>query len=205
VQTVAQLVGVRRLRRLLLDLGVDAVHYHLYASALAGRLATLRTRIVRVHTVAGPLYLENRLIRHVERLMCQLDDVLIASTGDIRDRYLALGTSARRSRELPYGIDLDRFSPAPAELRRSARADLGLSESEFVAVCVAYFYPPKLLVHRGQGIKGHETLLRAWAAYRLTGGTGTLLLVGGGHGARGDAYRASVQAWARGLPGADSV
>ena len=52
-----------RLRRQIRALRPDVVHYHLYASALAARLSTLGLRLGRVHMVAGPLYLESRVIR----------------------------------------------------------------------------------------------------------------------------------------------
>ncbi|EIV93297.1 glycosyltransferase [Frankia sp. QA3] len=200
-----QLVGIVRLRARLRELGVDVVHYHLYASALAARLATLGTRITRVHMVAGPLYLDNTLIRRVERVLCRLDHLLIASSADIRQRYAALGLPAHRMRTLSYGVDLERFTPADDERRRAARAELGLAEDEFVAVCVAYFYPPKRLVHPGQGVKGHEVLLAAWARFAERGGRGTLILLGGGYGEAGESYRERVRAWAARLPGADRV
>ncbi len=201
----AQLVGILRLRARLRELGVDIVHYHLYASALAVRLATLGTRITRVYMVAGPLYLDNTLIRRAERVLCRLDHLLIASSADIRRRYAALGLPAHRMRTLSYGVDLERFSPADDERRRAARAELGLGEDEFVAVCVAYFYPPKRLVHPGQGVKGHEVLLAAWARFAERGGRGTLILLGGGYGEAGESYREQVRAWAARLPGADRV
>ncbi|WP_256789231.1 glycosyltransferase [Frankia sp. AvcI1] len=201
----AQIVGIVRLRARLRELGVDVVHYHLYASALAVRLATLGTRITRVYMVAGPLYLDNTPIRWAERVLCRLDHLLIASSADIRGRYAALGLPAHRMRTLSYGVDLERFSPADDERRRAARAQLDLGEDEFVAVCVAYFYPPKRLVHPGQGVKGHEVLLAAWARFAERGGRGTLILLGGGYGEAGERYREQVRAWAARLPGNEWV
>ncbi|MCL9797169.1 glycosyltransferase, partial [Frankia sp. AgKG'84/4] len=202
---LAQLVGVRRLRTLLRALDVDVVHYHLYASALAARLATLGTRITRVHMVAGPLYLDNGLIRRVERVLCRLDHMLIASSGDIAARYAALGVPAHRLRTLSYGVDLARFTPADEQRRARARAEFDLPADEFVAVCVAYFYPPKRLVRPGQGVKGHEVLLAAWARFVERGGEGTLILLGGGYGEAGEQYRDRLRAWSATLPGADRI
>ncbi|WP_261568587.1 glycosyltransferase [Frankia gtarii] len=200
-----QLVGIVRLRARLRELGVDVVHYHLYASALAVRFATLGTRITRVYMVAGPLYLDNALIRRAERVLCRLDHLVIASSADIRRRYAALGLPAHRLRTLSYGVDLERFVPVDDERRREARTELGLAKDEFVAVCVAYFYPPKRLVRPGQGVKGHEVLLAAWARFAEGGGRGTLILLGGGYGEAGESYREQVRAWAARLPGADRV
>ncbi|HJP65994.1 MAG TPA: glycosyltransferase, partial [Actinomycetota bacterium] len=44
-------LGLLRLRRLLRTLSPDVLHYHLYASALATRLASLGFGIPRVHMV----------------------------------------------------------------------------------------------------------------------------------------------------------
>ncbi len=202
---LAQLAGIRRLRTLLRALDVDVVHYHLYASALAARLATLGTRITRVHMVAGPLYLDNGLIRRVERVLCRLDHMLIASSGDIAARYTALGVPAHRLRTLSYGVDLARFTRADEKRRTRARAEFDLPADEFVAVCVAYFYPPKRLVRPGQGVKGHEVLLAAWARFVERGGEGTLILLGGGYGEAGEQYRDRLRAWSATLPGADRI
>ncbi|MCK9878968.1 glycosyltransferase [Frankia sp. Ag45/Mut15] len=201
----AQLAAVGRLRATLRELGVDVVHYHLYASALAARLATVGTPITRVHMVAGPLYLDNTLIRRAERVLCRLDHLLIASTGDIRDRYAALGLPEHRIRTLPHGIDLDHFSPASPRQRRAARADLGFGADELVAVCVAYFYPPKRMVHPGRGVKGHEVLLEAWSRFTEQGGRGTLVLLGSGYGEAGERYREQLRAAWAARPGADRV
>ncbi|WP_391530455.1 glycosyltransferase, partial [Candidatus Frankia nodulisporulans] len=201
----AQLAAVGRLRTTLRDLDVDVVHYHLYASALVARLATLGTPITRVHMVAGPLYLDNTLIRRAERVLCRLDHMLIASSADIRNRYRALGLPAHRIRTYPYGVDLDHFSPASPERRRAARTDLGFDADEFVAVCVAYFYPPKRLVHPGRGVKGHEDLLEAWSRFVERGGRGTLILLGGGYGEAGEHYRDQLRATWASRPGADQI
>ena len=44
----------------------------------------------------------------------------------------------------------------------------------------------------GRSVKGHEVALEAWAEFRRQGGEGTLLLVGGGFGEAGDAYRRAL-------------
>ncbi|WP_198144241.1 glycosyltransferase [Parafrankia sp. EUN1f] len=204
-----QAAGVWQLRTLLRELDPDVLHYHLYASAVLARLASLgrgpSRRPARVHMVAGPLYLENRLIELVERWFARADDLVVCSSGHLRERYLALGVRPDRLPTASYGVDLVSFVPPGAAARAKARAELGLDPSAFVAVCVAYFYPPKRLVHRGQGIKGHEVLLEAWSRFASRSGPATLVLVGGGHGPGGEAYRDRLRSWAAGLPGAASV
>ena len=199
--TVATLRGVWELRKLLRRLRPDAVQYHLYASALAARLSTLGLPVRRIHSVAGPLYLESPLIHPVERLLWRLDDVIICGTQFTSTCYAALGCPAARRPVATYGVNTDHFAPPtdaalapggralPTNRRAKARADLGIAQDAFVVVMVAYVYPPRRLVHRGRGIKGHDVLLEAWRAFRRHRPQAHLLLVGGGYGPAGEAHR----------------
>ncbi|MCK9903257.1 hypothetical protein CC117_00840 [Parafrankia colletiae] len=204
-----QAVSVWRLRGLLRALDPDVLHYHLYAAAVLSRLASLgrgpTRRPARVHMVPGPLYLENPLIEMVERRFVRADDLVVCSSGHIRERYLDLGVPPERLPTASYGVDLSSFAPSGDDAKAKARAELGLDPSALVVVCVAYFYPPKWLVHRGRGIKGHDALLQAWSRFREHSGPATLVLVGGGHGSGGEAYRDYLRAQAAGLPSAGSV
>lgn len=184
--SIAQLL---RLRRLLKRLSPDVVNYHLYASALAARAATFGLPVRRAHMVAGPLYLDSRLIRWVERVLVRLDDVLIAGSDHTADRYLALGKRPSQVVSIPYGVDTERFRPATDAQRASARAELGLQSSDILFVMVAYTYAPKRLVHQGLGIKGHDVLLDAWQTVRTTNPRCRLLIVGGGFDAAGESHR----------------
>ncbi|MFI7210103.1 glycosyltransferase [Micromonospora maritima] len=203
----ATLRGLWRLRRLLRRLRPDVLHYHLYASALAARLATPGLPLRRVHMVAGPLFLESPLIRPLERLLWRLDHVTICGTGHTSRLYGALGCPADRRPVATYGVDPDHFAPdrptdrahlgghgaadvrTRAERRAKSRADLGIDAESFLAVMVAYVYPPKRLAHRGQAIKGHAVLLAAWRAFHARHPDSHLLLVGGGWTAAGEAHR----------------
>ncbi|HEV2088109.1 MAG TPA: glycosyltransferase, partial [Cryptosporangiaceae bacterium] len=114
--------GLLRLRRQITELAPDVVHYHLYASALAARLATLGTGVPRVHMVAGPLYLESPLIRAAERLLVRLDTVTVAGSAHTAALYRGLGVPSDRASTVPYGVDVDEFSPPCAATRAAARA-----------------------------------------------------------------------------------
>jgi glycosyltransferase involved in cell wall biosynthesis len=185
----ATLRGLWRLRRQLAALTPDVVHYHLYASALAARLATLAQPVARVHMVAGPLYLDSRLIRWCERLLARLDHVTIGGSEHTALRYRALGLSAARTPAIPYGVDTTEFSPAGPAARAAARHRLGLAPETFVAIMVAYVYAPKRRLHAGVGIKGHHTLLAAWQRFHAEHPDSHLILLGAGFDAAGEAYR----------------
>ncbi|MFD6634449.1 glycosyltransferase family 4 protein [Micromonospora chalcea] len=183
-----------RLRRLISRLRPDVLKYHLYASALAARFASLRLPLRRVHMVAGPLYLESPLIKLVERALWRLDDVTICGTGHTSGLYGALGCPAPRRPVVTYGARTAHFadlegSAGRREVRAKARAELGIEEGAFVVIMVAYVYPPRKLVHQGRGIKGHDVLLAAWREFRADHPNARLLLVGAGFSAAGEKHR----------------
>jgi glycosyltransferase involved in cell wall biosynthesis len=183
------LLGLWRLRRQLRLLRPDVLHYHLYASALASRLSSVGMKLARVHMVAGPLYLESRLIRWAERLLSRLDDVTIGGSDYTSRLYRALGRSQARTPAIAYGIDTDWFVPPTPEERAKARADFGATDETFVAIMVAYVYPPRRSVHRGHGIKGHDLLLEAWQIFARARPEVRLVLVGSGFRADGERHR----------------
>ncbi|MFC5922278.1 glycosyltransferase [Micromonospora vulcania] len=184
-------LGLLRLRALLRRLRPDVVQYHLIASAYAVRLATLGLPVRRVHMVAGPAYLESRLVRSVERFLWRMDDVVICGCRYASTRYGELDCPPQRRPVAVYGVDTDAFSPDTTgpDQRAKLRAELGIDQNAFLAVMVSYVYPPKRLVHSGRGVKGHEVLLAAWRTFRRRQPDAHLLLVGGGWTAAGESYR----------------
>lgn len=168
----------------------QVIFYQLWASAVMARLASVRMRNVRrVHMVPGPLFLENGIIRAVERALVGFDDLIIAGSRHTADRYRRLGVPRERVTNIPYGVDLRRYRPAGRDERQRSREALGIDPGAFVVVMVALVYGGKLLVHRGRPIKGHEDLLWAWGSFRPAQRAKHLLLVGDGFDAGGRAHR----------------
>lgn len=187
--------GVWRLRRQIRRISPDIIFYHLYASALAARISTVGLGVRRVHMVAGPLYLDSRVIRSVERILARLDHTLIAGSRYTAARYKQLGYPANRLHAIPYGVDLERFDLEKVEPETSLQPDT------FNAVMVAYFYAPKSQVYPGVGIKGHEILLNAWSKFVEEVPGARLTLVGAGFGAEGENHRRELMAvWTDRLP-----
>ncbi|MGY1752154.1 glycosyltransferase [Blastococcus sp. SYSU D01042] len=180
--------GLFGLRRLLKAIDADVVMYHLYASALAVRLASPGLRWAKVHMVAGPLYLDSRVIGLVERALARIDTRIIAGSDYTAKRYGQIGIRSR-VHAIPYGVDTEMFTPAGADERRSAREALGLPDDAFVAVMVAYFYAPKTMVHTGMGVKGHDLLLAAWERTLAQDPDARLVLAGGGFDGPGAEHR----------------
>ena len=178
--------GLVALRRQLAALEADVFFYHLLASALAVRLATLGQRVRRVHMVAGPLYLDSRPIRLAERILCRLDDVVIGGSDHTAKRYSELGISSRRIRAIPYGVDLRQFD------RAQTAPEPSISPGIFTVIMVAYVYAPKSSVYPGVGIKGHEVLLDAWRAFSERRPNAQLVLVGAGFDEAGERHRRAL-------------
>lgn len=177
--------GLLALRRLIRQTRPDVLFYHLYASALAVRLASFGLRARRVHMVAGPLYLESRPIRAAERILCRLDDHVIAGSEYTKRRYREIGMPERRLSSIPYGVDVKHFMASD-----DRRVELfGCSQTTFVVIMIAYVYAPKSSVYPGVGIKGHDVLLDAWRAFARDHPDSLLVLVGGGFGDEGEAHR----------------
>lgn len=187
------LASLLKLRDLLRRLQPDVLHYHLLASALAVRLAGFATGAARVHMVPGPLYLESRLIRLLERMTARLDTVTICGSRFTARRYRELGHPPARTPVVPYGVDTVLFRPpSPAE-RVEARARVGAGDA-FVVIMVALVYAPKRFVHKGRGIKGHDVLLTAWQRFSAEHPGSRLVLVGGGFDEEGTEYRRELVA-----------
>ncbi|GAA1574832.1 hypothetical protein GCM10009827_115900 [Dactylosporangium maewongense] len=187
--TPATAAGLLRLRGQLRALAPDVLHYHLYASALAARIASVGLPARRVHMVPGPLFLESPLIRTVERVLCRRDEVVISGSRHTATLYRAIGMPDSRVVPVHYGTDVEHFSPPSAAYRAACRDAFGLADTTFTACMVAYVYPPKWLTHRGRGIKGHDILLTAWRRFRRDVPDARLILLGGGFDAAGEAYR----------------
>lgn len=202
-QDAMNLFHLRRLRRQLRSLEPDVILYQLIQTALAVRFATLGMDVRTIHQVPGPLYLENRSIRRVERFLARLDDAIICGTAYTRQKYLELSYPSDRLFTVPFGV------PIPGgEIRDRGdqlRQQWGLSQDTFAVVMVAYFYPPKRTVFRGRGIKGHEDLLDAWFSFSRRHPDARLLLVGEGWGATGDHYYNSVRDHSRHMIHSGSV
>lgn len=177
--------GLLALRRVLRSTAPDTIFYHLYASALACRVASLGLGARRVHMVAGPLYLESRVIRFVERFACRLDHHLIAGSKFTEGAYRRLGMPTSRLSCVPYGVDTQRFSPG----EDAREVSLGVGPETFVVIMVAYVYAPKNSVFPGVGVKGHEVLLDAWRIFTQVHGSSLLVLVGSGFDAAGEEHR----------------
>ncbi len=95
----------------------------------------------------------------------------LAISSVVSAEYSAAGVQKERIKQIPNGIDTERFSPPLREEREALRAEFGFSDD------LVFLYSGKL--NRGKGL---QDLLTAWAKYVEAGGEGILVLVGSGGG-----------------------
>lgn len=188
---LAVLRALPSFRKQLSEFEPDLVNYFLYRSAVVTRLVSLGKPWVTVHSVPGPLFYESKIVSVMERLSARLDHYLFAGSHAAASCAERIGFPTDRIRVVRFGADMAHFEPATAPQKSQARARLGLPEGEPLFVMVAYWYGPKRLALGNSDVKGHDVLLAAWKRFTSQGGRGHLLLVGGGFGEHGAAYRAA--------------
>ena len=150
------------LRRLVDSVRPDLIHSHFVGTTLTMRLA-LRTalQLPRIFQVPGPLHLEQALFRGTEIALAQPNDTWIATCSATRDHYLRAGVDPRRVFFSYYGTDTGLFARTKALGR--LRREIGLPLRTPIVGMVAHMYPPKRIMGRTRGIKGHEDLIDAVA------------------------------------------
>ncbi|MGW7271248.1 glycosyltransferase [Streptomyces sp. NPDC054864] len=166
---------VRRISRIVDELGPDVVHAHSAKAGLAARLA-LRGMVPTVfqphawsfEAVGG---VTAGLARRWERFGARWATHVVCVSEAERRTGQRAGIEAPWS-VIPNGVDVERFRPQAAQ---SARTALGLSQREPLVVCVG-----RLCRQKGQ-----DVLLRAWAAVAERMPLARLALVGDGPDAAG--------------------
>ncbi len=175
------LAGCQAIRRLLRERRFDLVHAHWIvpngiAAAMAGGGAPLA---IGLH--GSDVFLaEKRGVRSLARWALSRARLLTGCSPELVERVRILGFPAERSRVIPYGVDVETFSPAP-ERRTLWRRRLGIPEEA----------PLLLGVGRMATKKGFQVLLEILP--RLFGEFPDLHVVLAGGGDLLDSFRAAVR------------
>jgi glycosyltransferase involved in cell wall biosynthesis len=174
--------GVKRLRRQLQARPADVMHTHLFAANTVGRGAAWLEGMPVVSTYHDADYepvvrlgnpgltpLKQALLRMVDRISARLSKGHALAVSDyvarsVRER---LGYPPERVTTLPNGVDTTLFCPDPLH-RSETRQSLGISDDEFLVLCVGRMTPQK----------GQATLLQALS--RLRPNRNRTLMVGDG-------------------------
>jgi glycosyltransferase involved in cell wall biosynthesis len=149
------LVAAHRLaRRVIREHGATVVHAHWVipggatAVAVGGRLPI----VISLHGSDVFVAERNGLARIAARAAFRRAGRITACSRDLQDRAVALGADMTRTEVLPYGVDVDRFTPS-RDARRRVRAAHGLDNDEEVVFAIGRFVRKK----------GFEYLIEAMA------------------------------------------
>jgi glycosyltransferase involved in cell wall biosynthesis len=179
---------IPRTARVLADFEPDVVHTHLgVLKYLLPALAAARGCRV-VHTVHN---LAEREVERPSRLIQYLafrSRVVPVAIGEAVAESVRRVYRLRTCRVIPNGIAVSDFAPSP-QVRKEARAELGIAPGAPVFLAVGRFNPQK----------DQATLVRAFASSRLRAAGARLLLVGDGE------LRAEAERLARALGASDRV
>lgn len=179
------LAARRALRRHLAAHRCDLVHAHwivpngLVAAALPGNRTPLA---IGLH--GSDVFLaEKPGVRRLARWALSRARLLTGCSPELVDRVRALGFPAERSRVIPYGVDVDAFSPAP-ERRAIWRRQLAIPDGA----------PLLLGVGRMATKKGFQVLIEVLPALLAEHPDLHVVLAGGGDLL--ERFRAAAEAWA---------
>lgn len=185
-------VAAARLARVLRANRFTVVQGHFFSSIVISRAASLIAGIPHVSMQSGPRHLEAPLTRLVDRATWWMDAVTIGGCEHTSRLYRDLGRDPRRLETVYFGCDPGAFRPrrSCAEVRR----ELGFSGTDEVVIHVAHFYPPMTGIQvpratRNVDLKGREHLLDAARIVCARRPGARFLLVGGGWGEAGEAWR----------------
>jgi glycosyltransferase involved in cell wall biosynthesis len=127
---------------------------------------------------------QGRLVGALNRFMVRRFDRYIATTGHIAAEFGAQSLDTSRVRQIPNGVDTDRYRPPTVEEREAIRRELGLPEgplATFVGIISAR--------------KNVDGILRIFQAAVAEGAPGHLLLIGPIPGGDQDAFYRSALAF----------
>ena len=131
------------LYRLFRRLRPDIVHTHNPKPGVYGRMAARAARVPLVVNTQHGLYAQptdrpaRRLpVYGLERLAASCSDVELVQNPEDLETLVRLGVPREKLRLLGNGVDLDRFSPQPSEVRKAARAELNVDDDQVVVGAV---------------------------------------------------------------------
>jgi glycosyltransferase involved in cell wall biosynthesis len=125
------MAALAELYRLFRRLRPEIVHTHNPKPGVYGRLAARAARVPLVVNTQHGLYAQAGAL---ERLAAACSDVELVQNPEDLETLARLGVPRHRLRLLGNGVDLDRFHAQPSEVRKEARAELGVTDEETVVV-----------------------------------------------------------------------
>jgi glycosyltransferase involved in cell wall biosynthesis len=184
-----------KLRRQIESMKSDVVVYQLFLTSLWCRISLIGIKARKVFQIPGPLFLESKILRIFERMLCKLDTFVICGSKYTHQIYSQMGVSTAKLSHTGFGVDLRKFSKS--KLSESARAErrekFVVPSKSLLFIMVAFAYSPKKTVFRGRGVKGHEILISAWERFSLQYPDAYLIIVGDNWPRHDSKYRSKLE------------
>ena len=137
----------------------DLIHLHFVTNVFMVRIALHNDKTPRLFQVPGPLHLENRLFRFLDKLLSTSADYWAGACEKTCSIYKNLGISRNRIFLAYYGTFKNEFCDIKPS--RKLHKEYGLSEDSKIIAMVSYFYKPKKYSGQKRGLKGHEDYIDA--------------------------------------------
>jgi glycosyltransferase involved in cell wall biosynthesis len=163
------------LRRAVGELCPDIVHGWMYHGNLGATIGTLGRDIPMIWGIRQSLYdirdqkTGTAAVIRLCAWLSQRPARIVFNSATSAEQHHRFGYDDRRRMIIPNGFDTDAFKPDSA-LRARQRAELGVTDDEFVVGVVARFHPDK----------DHDTFLDAAARFCRTATNARFVLVGKG-------------------------
>ena len=165
VAPFAAFATARAVRRRLRGEACDIVHAHwVVPGGVLSRkpaVASQKPLVISLHGSDVFAAERSRLVGIAARRALAAAGVVTACSSDLRDRAIALGARAERTRTVPYGVDAPFFSNSRLlsdEQREAMRRRLGASSSQTLVVAVGRLVEKKGFAHLIEAVGGSAEL-----------------------------------------------
>lgn len=137
----------------------DLLHLHFVTNVIMARIALHKDNTKRLFQVPGPLHLENRIFRFLDKLLSTPADYWAGACKKTCSVYKKLGIQEDKIFLAYYGTFKDEFRKIESSGKLHKEYNLG-NDTKIVAM-VSYFYKPKKYLGQKRGLKGHEDFIDA--------------------------------------------
>jgi glycosyltransferase involved in cell wall biosynthesis len=150
-------------RRLFREVRPDVVHAH-WLPAYGFLAAAMRLRPLVVMAWGSDVYKATPMQTRQSRYAIRRSRVAMSDSADLVSRLVELGADPARTHELNWGVDLERFSPAPD--RAAVRRELGLGDGPVVLSprALTPLYNPAVIAEAfesaASGVPGAQLVLK---------------------------------------------
>lgn len=159
-------LAYKRIKQIIREYKPDIVHTHASKAGAVGRLAAIRCKVpVIVHTFHGHVFhgyfspLKTSVFKQIERYLAKKSSAIVAISNQQKKELTEVHRicDPSKTKVVPLGFDLDRFTRSQEAKRLQFRSRYGLGEQELAIGIIGRLAPIK---HHGLFIDAFEFVLR---------------------------------------------